>query len=62
MSRTICNVCTRKQPLSKVDGDDKEQVAKSRLSQTATVSDIEIEQLSQVTVDNLNGYDEGVRL
>jgi hypothetical protein len=45
------------QALSKLDVTDKEQFAKSRLSQTATVSDIEIEQLSQVTVDNLNGYE-----
>jgi len=45
------------QALSKVDVADKEQFAKSRLSQTATVSDIQIEQLSQVTVDNLNGYE-----
>lgn len=45
------------QALSQLDLDDKEQFAKSRLSQTATVSDIEIEQLSQVTVDSLNGYE-----
>lgn len=45
------------QALSKLDIDDKQQFAKSRISQTATVSDIEIEQLSQVTVDNLNGYE-----
>lgn len=45
------------QALSKVDVADKEQFAKSRLSQTATVGNIEIGQVSQVTVDNLSGYE-----
>ncbi|HET6889688.1 MAG TPA: hypothetical protein VFH31_01190 [Pyrinomonadaceae bacterium] len=45
------------QTLSKLDIDDKEQFAKSRLSQTATITEIEIERLSQVTVDNLSGYE-----
>ena len=43
------------QAISKLDVGDKEQFAKSRLSQTATVRDIGIEQLSQVTADNLSG-------
>ena len=45
------------QALSKLDIENKEQFAKSRLSQMATITDVEIEQLSQVTVDNLSGYE-----
>jgi hypothetical protein len=45
------------QALSKIDVDDKEEFAKSRISQTATVTDIEIENLSRVVLDNLNGYE-----
>jgi hypothetical protein len=45
------------QALSKLDIEDKEQFAKSRLSQTATITDVEIEQFGQVTVDNLSGYE-----
>jgi hypothetical protein len=45
------------QALSKLDVGDKEQFAKSRLSQTGTINNIEIVRLGQVSVDNLPGYE-----
>lgn len=43
--------------LSNVDIDDKEEFAKARVSQTATITNIEIEKLSQIGLDDLNGYE-----
>jgi len=45
------------QALSKVEVDNNEEFAKSRLSQTATITDIQIEQLMPVTIDDLKGYE-----
>lgn len=43
--------------ISNVDVGDKEQFAKSRLSRTVTISNIEIERLNPVTVDKMTGYE-----
>jgi hypothetical protein len=49
------------QALSQIQLDDKQEFVKSRLSQTATITGIEIERLSQVTVDSLSGYEISAR-
>ena len=45
------------QSISKIEVADIEQFATSRISQTATVKDIQIEQSNKVTIDNLPGYE-----
>jgi hypothetical protein len=45
------------QALSKIEIGDKEEFAKSRISQTATITDIEIEKSTRVVLDNLSGYE-----
>ena len=45
------------QSLSKIGVDKKEEFAKSRILQTATITEIEIEQSNQITIDGLSGYE-----
>jgi hypothetical protein len=43
--------------LSRIEVDDKEAFAKARISDTATINNIEIETSSKIVLDNLNGYE-----
>ena len=45
------------QAISKIEVEDLEKFAKSRIFQTASVTDIEIEQSQKVNIDNLSGYE-----
>ena len=45
------------QSIGKIEANDLEQFAISRVSQTASVSHVEIEQSDKVTVDNLSGHE-----
>lgn len=45
------------QAISKIEVDDVEGFAKSRIGKTASVTGIEIEQSNTVIIDNLNGYE-----
>ena len=45
------------QSIGKIEANDLEQFAVSRISQTASVSHVEIEQSDKVTVDNLSGLE-----
>jgi hypothetical protein len=45
------------QSVSKFEIDDTEAFARSRILQTASITGIEIERSSNVTIDNLNGYE-----
>jgi hypothetical protein len=45
------------QSISKYEISDTEAFARSRILQTTGIADIEIEQSSKVTIDNLNGYE-----
>ncbi|HEX8651503.1 MAG TPA: hypothetical protein VF708_11745 [Pyrinomonadaceae bacterium] len=43
--------------VSKINVEERENFAKSRIAQTATITDIGIEQSENITIDNLAGYE-----